>query len=303
MSSLRLKRWLCRTSLIRPLNRSTMPIVCGLIGGVRRRSLPILAQSCVDSCCPVSACLRRPKTRSVKALLLSFTARAMFISVAYVRPAESRAKLTEASGMGGHLRPPGRVVLSSIRLLYARTRLLNRQARRLSVRLCVGCVDHFYHGIVGLRSQLGHDCGNHPHPAPPLPSVIERLRRTIGDRHVFLHQPIALYEDYPAQNTLIIDLGLATGLCEIRAQPFCLRFRQPEKLLIIFPHVRSLNHAASRRSNRFMGPNSRGTLGPSRSREGVRRTPDHGRRLVPERLHSTLAPGRILDARSGYCRR
>jgi hypothetical protein len=94
----------------------------------------------------------------------------------------------------------------------------------------VGRNDHQYLGILGLRSQFGDDCGKHPHPAPPLPSFIERLRRTIGGRRVFPHRAIALYEDYSAQNPPVIDPGLATRLWKTRAQPFYLRFRLPEKI-------------------------------------------------------------------------
>jgi hypothetical protein len=44
------------------------------------------------------------------------------------------------------------------------------------------------------------------------------------------HQPIALYEYYPAQHPSIIDPGLPAGLRKERLQPLHLRIRQPEKL-------------------------------------------------------------------------
>ena len=92
------------------------------------------------------------------------------------------------SGSGGPSRPQGRVASSSIRLSYARSDarapLLNRQARRRPVRLRVGRVDHQYPGVLGLRGQFGHNGGKHAHPAPPLPTVIERLRWTVGRRRV-----------------------------------------------------------------------------------------------------------------------
>jgi hypothetical protein len=85
--------------------------------------------------------------------------------------------------------------------------------------------------ILGLRGQLGHDRGEHAHPAPPLPTVVKCLWRTVGRRRMLPHQPIALYEDNPAQNSPVIDPRLATGLRKIRSQSVNLRFGQPEKIV------------------------------------------------------------------------
>ncbi len=65
-----LKWWLCNTSFIRPLRRSTMPFVWGRIGGVRRCSIPRSAQSRSNSCAPVAARLRSPNRRSVNSFPL-----------------------------------------------------------------------------------------------------------------------------------------------------------------------------------------------------------------------------------------
>jgi hypothetical protein len=44
------------------------------------------------------------------------------------------------------------------------------------------------------------------------------------------HQTLALYEDYPAQNPLVIDPRLAARFRKERPQPVSLCFRQPEKI-------------------------------------------------------------------------
>ncbi len=108
--------------------------------------------------------------------------------------------------------------------------LLRRQARRRPVRLHMGRVDHHRLDVLRLRGDFRHDRGEHAHPAPPLPSVVERLRRAIGRRCVLLHQPIALNVEDPAQNPPVINLGLAERLRKERLQPPNLRLRQPRKI-------------------------------------------------------------------------
>ena len=56
---------------MRPLKRSTMPLVCGDLGGVRRWSMSSSVHSLSNSWFPVGARLRRPKRRSVNSLPLS----------------------------------------------------------------------------------------------------------------------------------------------------------------------------------------------------------------------------------------
>ena len=116
---------------------------------------------------------------------------------------------TGTSGSGGPSRPPRRAVSSSARLSCVRSDirapLLNRKTRRRPVGLRVGRVDHHDPGLLLLSRQLGHDRGEHTHPAPPLPAVVERLRRAIGRGRMLPHQPIALNEDNPAQHPPVID--------------------------------------------------------------------------------------------------
>ena len=56
---------------MRPLNRSTMPLVRGDPGGVRRCPVPSAPQGRSNSCSPVAARLHRPNIRSVNSLPLS----------------------------------------------------------------------------------------------------------------------------------------------------------------------------------------------------------------------------------------
>ena len=73
------------------------------------------------------------------------------------------------------------------------------------MHLRVGRVDHQDLSILGLRGQLGHDRGEHAHPAPPLPTVVKCLWRTVGRRRMLPHQPIALYKEV---NTHLADQGI-----------------------------------------------------------------------------------------------
>jgi hypothetical protein len=54
-----------------PSNRSTMPLVCGDLGGASRGSIPVVKQSVSNVCCRVALRLRTPKRLSVNALPLS----------------------------------------------------------------------------------------------------------------------------------------------------------------------------------------------------------------------------------------
>jgi hypothetical protein len=91
---------------------------------------------------------------------------------------------TGTSGSDRPAHPPERVASSSDHLWSARSDvrapLLNRQAQRRPMGLRVGRVDHDDPGVLLLSRQFGHDRGEHAHPAPPLPSVVERLRRAIS---------------------------------------------------------------------------------------------------------------------------
>lgn len=124
------------------------------------------------------------------------------------------------------------------------------------MRLGVGRVDHYDPGLLRFGSQFGHDRGEHAHPAPPLPAVVERLRRAIGRRRVLPHQPIALDEDYPAQHPPVIDPRPASGLRKERAQPLYLRICQPVKLAQDPSPSREFESCPRRRSSKFIGPDS-----------------------------------------------
>jgi len=56
---------------MRPLNRPTMPAVCGDLGGVSRCSIPSAVQGLSNSYFPFCASLRRPNRRSVTSFPLS----------------------------------------------------------------------------------------------------------------------------------------------------------------------------------------------------------------------------------------
>lgn len=82
------------------------------------------------------------------------------------------------------------------------------------MRLEVGCVDH---ERVDLATQIG-EFQEHPRKdaflAPPLPAAVQRLVRTIRLRCIPPAQPIAVDEDNPAQDALVIDAWFAVGLRE-----------------------------------------------------------------------------------------
>ena len=60
--------WLCCAPSRRPLNRPTMPLVCGGLYGASRCSISRVEQSVSKACCRFKARLRMPKRRSVNAL-------------------------------------------------------------------------------------------------------------------------------------------------------------------------------------------------------------------------------------------
>lgn len=77
-----------------------------------------------------------------------------------------------------------------------------------------------------LGSQTGHDPGK---DALITPSIVECLVRHILTRGISPPQPIAIYEDNPAQNAPVIHPWLAMGLRELGHQTRHLRVGQPEK--------------------------------------------------------------------------
>ena len=135
------------------------------------------------------------------------------------------------------------------------------------MRLQIGRVDQDGLLLGAFRGQPLHHAGENPHVTPPLPSVVERLRRAILTWRVAPPQAIAIDEDYAAQNPPIIHPRLAMALREKRLQPLHLLVRQPEK--IAHHHTRqfgALNHVAIAASSRSMGPDPNKTVWTSKRR-------------------------------------
>ena len=91
-------------------------------------------------------------------------------------------------------------------------------------------IDHDRLLVSSFGGQAGHDTGEHTHPAPALPSVVEGLGRAVFTGRVTPAQAIAIEEDYAAQHTEIIDARLAMALGKEGFKPRHLRVTQPEKI-------------------------------------------------------------------------
>ena len=81
-----------------------------------------------------------------------------------------------------------------------------------AMRFEIGCIDHDRLALGTLGSQTHHDPGEDPIVAPPLPTVIKRLRRTILFGRIAPSQPVAVDEDYAAEHTAIVGARLAMAL-------------------------------------------------------------------------------------------
>lgn len=68
------------------------------------------------------------------------------------------------------------------------------------------------------------------HSPPALPTVVEGLGGPVFLRRITPPQPIAVEEDYAAENAAIIDAGLAMTLGKERLQAFHLGIAQPVKI-------------------------------------------------------------------------
>jgi hypothetical protein len=128
--------------------------------------------------------------------------------------------------------------------------LFQPQARRRAVRLQGSRVDHHRLRHSGLGSQTIHHSGEDAFVAPPLPAVVEGLRRAIFLRRSAPPQAIAIDEDYPAQNPPINNERLAMALGKEGLKPHHLRIGQPETVTHRSVSSRRLNHAAGARSMR-----------------------------------------------------
>ncbi len=123
------------------------------------------------------------------------------------------------------------------------------------MRLHVGRVDHEDLLFAAFGSQPFHHAGEDPHIAPPLRSVVERLGWTILMGRIAPPQPIAIDEDYAAQNSPVIDPRLAMALREERLQPLHLLVGQPEQVAHHHPRqFGAVNHAGRETSSRSMRP-------------------------------------------------
>ena len=85
------------------------------------------------------------------------------------------------------------------------------------MRLQVGRVDHDDLLVGALGGQSLHHPREDPHVTPPLPTVVERLRRPILTRGIAPTQTIAIDEYYAAQHAPIIDTWLAMALRKERS--------------------------------------------------------------------------------------
>ena len=121
------------------------------------------------------------------------------------------------------------------------------------MRFQIGRVDHDDLLLATLGGQPLHHLCEDAHGAPPLPAIVEGLGRAILTRRVTPSQPIAIGEDYAAEDPSIIDPRLAMALRKERLQPLHLRVGQPEK--VAHHHSRqsrSLNHVDQAASSRLM---------------------------------------------------
>ena len=85
------------------------------------------------------------------------------------------------------------------------------------------------------RRPAPHDLGEDPHPAPPDPAVVERLRRSTLTWRITPSQVIAIDEDYAIPHTPIIDprSAMAPGK-KGHSRSICASVSQ-KRLLIITP--------------------------------------------------------------------
>lgn len=105
---------------------------------------------------------------------------------------------------------------------------LQPQTRGCSVRFEVCCVNHGCLVIGSLSSQASHDPSEYAQIAPPFPSVVQGLWRTILARRIGPPQFIAIYEDNSTQYTSIVSLWVAMVSWKIRFRAYHLLVGQTE---------------------------------------------------------------------------
>src|SRR3546814_7740341 len=100
------------------------------------------------------------------------------------------------------------------------------KAGRRAVRFEIGRVDHDRLALGSLRCRQDlHHADEDAFVAPPLPAIVECLRRAMFTRRISPPQPIAVDEDDPAQNSPIINPLAAVALRKIGLKPSHLRVR------------------------------------------------------------------------------
>ena len=132
-------------------------------------------------------------------------------------------------------------------------------ARSGAMRLQIGSVNHDGLLLAALGGQSLHHHRGYTHVTPPLPTVGERLWRTITKWHITPAQAIAIDEYYSAQDRPVIHTRPAMALRKDRLKKHQLRVRQPEKVAHHHPRKSgALNHAGRTTSGRSMGSDPRG---------------------------------------------
>ena len=99
------------------------------------------------------------------------------------------------------------------------------------MRLQVRRVDHDRLVLGTLGGQAHHDPGEDPFVAPALPTALKGLCRAVVLWCVAAAQPIAIDENYGAEDASIIDAGLAMALGKERLEPLHLSVRQPVNIV------------------------------------------------------------------------
>ena len=112
-------------------------------------------------------------------------------------------------------------------------------------RLAVGC----------LGGEPRHDPRKHPHIAPPLSAVVERLVGTVLSGRIAPTHAVSVEEDDSAWDAPVIDTRHPVALGKVRSKSLHLSVAQPVKAThVVPPKVGSLDQAASDAATKSMGP-------------------------------------------------
>ena len=100
------------------------------------------------------------------------------------------------------------------------------------MRFKIRRVDHDRLFLWPFGGQTLHDPSKDAHVAPPLPAIVEGIRRAILPRRISPPQAVAIDEDYAAQDPPVIDTRLTVALWKEGLQPRHLLGCSQKKLLI-----------------------------------------------------------------------